>query len=152
MPKQETETKKTKSTDEANPLEGVAAKTMVDVESRTLPALVLEQCKLYVQSDTGGLPMAFVSWARLSDEAEAKYMATQRISPSDWKSGDNLWLIDIVTPYGNQESIFRELYNDLLKGEDIYFLFPKNGNDLKKTTLNELIESKDARDEAEKKE
>ena len=124
--------------------------SMVDVESRTLPALVLEQCKLYVQSDTGGLPMGFVSWARLSDEAEIKYMTTQRISPSDWKSGDNLWLIDIVTPYGNQEAIFRDLYNGLLKDEEIYFLFPKNGKDLKKTTLNELIENKDAHDAAEK--
>lgn len=113
--------------------------TFGDVEARILAPLMIKQCKLYVQSNSGGLPTGFISWARLSEEVEQKYIHTQRLSPSDWKSGDRLWMIDVLAPFGGQEAIFREACDSLLKGEEIHLLFPTGDNSFKKTTVNELI-------------
>ena len=53
-----------------------------------------------------GLPMCFATWAFLDDKAEARIRDNiKKLAPADWKSGDpakdgNLWLIDIVAPFG----------------------------------------------------
>jgi cytolysin-activating lysine-acyltransferase len=93
------------------------------------------------------LPVAFVSWARLSEEAEKKFITTQKLSPADWKSGDRLWLVDVVTPFGNQDRIFKELYQSIFKGEEIHMLFPREGGVTQKITINELLKAKESRKE-----
>ena len=41
-----------------------------ELEWRVLPALVVDQAKLYLRDDA---PLAYVSWARLSDAATERY-------------------------------------------------------------------------------
>lgn len=110
-----------------------------DIEPRILPPLLLKQCKLYIQGNMGSLPMGFVSWARLSEEAELKYIHTQKLRPEDWKSGDRVWVIDMLAPFGNQENIFKELHSSLLKDEEIHLMFPDGDKGMKKTTINEIL-------------
>ena len=110
-----------------------------DIEPRILPPLLLKQCKLYVQGNMGSLPMGFVSWARLSEEAEQKYIHTQKLRPADWNSGDRVWIIDVLAPFGNQDTIFKELYHTLLKDEEIHLLFPDGKKGLKKKTVSEIL-------------
>lgn len=49
-------------------------------------------------------------WALLSDEAEARLRAQAdagmgaRLKPDDWKSGDNLWLVDLVIVDSNERA------------------------------------------------
>ena len=38
----------------------------------------------------------FVNWAYLSKEVEKSYIKTSKIYKNEWKSGDYLWLYDIV--------------------------------------------------------
>lgn len=115
---------------------------MQDIEHRLIPPLSLEQCKLYVQSEAGGLPVAFVSWAMLNEETEKKYLNTQKLGPQDWRSGDKAWLIDFVTPWGGQDSIFMELKEDLLAGHEIHLLMPDGDKQFNTTTINELLQMK----------
>ncbi len=117
---------------------------MQDLEHRVIPALSLEQCKLYLQAKAGGLPTAFVSWARLSEEAEQKYINTQKLAPQDWKSGDRVWLIDVVAPWGGQDAIFKEIKEELLSDEDVHLLLPAGTSAFTKTTINELLKIKSA--------
>ncbi|MFW2439264.1 MAG: toxin-activating lysine-acyltransferase [Arenicellales bacterium] len=112
-----------------------------DMESRVLPALVLDQCKVYLQTSGGSLPIAYVSWAYLSPDAEERFLATQRIAPSDWKSGENLWLIDVLAPFGGEQAILKELFNDELKNREVFLLYPSSGGGLQKKSLSELIGS-----------
>lgn len=112
-----------------------------DMESRVLPPIILEQCKLYLQTSGGSLPIAYVSWAYLSPEVEEKYLATQRIAPSDWKSGENLWLIDVLAPFGGEQAILKELFHDELKDREVYLLYPSPQGGLQKKSLSELIAS-----------
>lgn len=116
--------------------------SMIDLESRVLPALTAEQCKLYLQSKAGGLPMAFVSWAYLDEEAEKKYLNTHRLAPHDWKSGSKLWLIDVIAPWGGQDQIFKEIHQELLKDQEVHLLMPSGDSSFSAVTIDELLRMK----------
>ena len=45
------------------------------------------------------IPRALITWARFGPEAEKRHVAGERLSPQDWRSGDHLWLIDLIAPY-----------------------------------------------------
>lgn len=110
-----------------------------DMESRVLPPVILDQCKLHLQSSGGSLPVAYISWAYLSDEAEEKFIATQRIAPNDWKSGENIWLIDVLAPFGGEQAILKELLNDVLNNREVSMLYPSLEGGLEKRTLSDLM-------------
>lgn len=76
-------------------------------EKYVFPALV---CKQYtVVKDAHGNPLAYASWANLDLAAEAKYLLDPNsLDASDWKSGDRMWFIDWVSPFGR--SVTTELF------------------------------------------
>ena len=58
-----------------------------------LPSINLNQYKIF--KDEKGI-YGFVNWAYLSKEVEKSYIKTSKIYKNEWKSGDYLWLYDIV--------------------------------------------------------
>ena len=58
-----------------------------------LPSLKLNQYKLFEDKD--GV-FGFVNWAYLNNDIEKEYIKNSKIYKSEWKSGVNLWLYDIV--------------------------------------------------------
>ena len=49
--------------------------------------------------------VGYCSWAWLTNESEKRYMENSNsLAPDDWKTGDNLWLIDVVAPYGSNHA------------------------------------------------
>ena len=67
------------------------------------PPIILDQCKLYTRDE---IPWAFCTWAFVSDEVDTRLRASiPRIAPHEWKSGTHAWLIDVVTPFGDRDSI-----------------------------------------------
>ena len=58
-----------------------------------LPSINLNQYKVF--KDEQGI-FGFVNWAYLSKEIENSYIETSTIYKNEWKSGDYLWLYDIV--------------------------------------------------------
>ena len=58
-----------------------------------LPSINLNQYKVF--KDEQGI-FGFVNWAYLSKEIEKSYIQTSTIYKNEWKSGDYLWLYDIV--------------------------------------------------------
>ena len=109
-----------------------------DIEHHLMPALTKDQYKLYLHSETGGLPMAFISWAYLSDEAEQIYLETQKIAPKDWDSGDNLWLIDAVSPFSESNALFQQAYQELFQDRQVNVLFPDENGVMQKSSLMEI--------------
>ena len=69
-----------------------------ELEWRLLPALLAGQClvafsKIDVASGSI-IPSALVLWARVSDAADKLLDAgVMKLSPADWTSGENIWLI-----------------------------------------------------------
>lgn len=47
-----------------------------------------------------GVPRAAMTWAFLSPEAEARIARGEPLAPRDWRSGPQMWVVDIFAPYG----------------------------------------------------
>jgi cytolysin-activating lysine-acyltransferase len=120
-----------------------------DLEWRVLPPIVLEQNKHILDSKVGGLPTAYVSWAFLSKEAEHTYHTTHRLRPNDWRSGDSLWLVDFVTPFGGAGMLMEELYCQIHRDFEINLMYPLDGGEPVATTLSEVLRRQSSRDMAD---
>lgn len=97
-----------------------------ELEWRVMPPLVLDQAKLYVRDEA---PIAYVSWARLSDAAAARHQqAPHHLASGDWQSGSQNWLIDLCTPFGGGSDIITELRQTVFKGQTLHqFSLGANG-------------------------
>jgi cytolysin-activating lysine-acyltransferase len=86
-----------------------------DLEWMMMPALALEQYRVFRGDKT---PVGVALWAYLSDEAEKKLDAgAGRLRPNEWKSGDNLWLVDLIAPFATPDNKQVEaMLADLIKG------------------------------------
>jgi cytolysin-activating lysine-acyltransferase len=74
-----------------------------------LPAIQLGQYVLVMEIDDAGAkrPIAYLGWANLSAEAEVQYVISPitSLTREDWNSGDRMWLIDFVAPFGNASKL-----------------------------------------------
>lgn len=58
--------------------------------------ILLGQYKVFRFDD---VPRGVITWARMSPEAEGRYVRGEPFQTGDWQSGDRLWLIDLIAPY-----------------------------------------------------
>lgn len=108
-----------------------------DLEWAVMPPLLVEQFRVFRFGRLPGLdnvppgdflpgftregleqmPLGVAFWGELSDAAEAKVERGERLTASDWKSGDRLWLLELISPFANAENKLSELMlADLLSG------------------------------------
>lgn len=80
-----------------------------------LPALLNKQYRVYSRN---GKPVAYVSWAWLSQEKETAYALNPRcLQPVDWKSGSRLWIVDLVSPFGATKEVIQDLRRNIFRDE-----------------------------------
>lgn len=73
------------------------------LERRVLPAILLKQFRLYSK---GKQPIAFVSWATVSDEVRDKLASGKDgLDFPEWRCGDNLVIVECVSPFGPPDKI-----------------------------------------------
>lgn len=85
---------------------------IADLDWRLMPALVLDQCKLYHKQ---ALPWAFFTWARVNDAVHQRLLTrSAAIAPHEWNSGTHLWLIDVVMPFQADEALLKEVVKQIL--------------------------------------
>ena len=60
------------------------------------PPIDLKQAKIFYYE---GVPRAACTWAHLDDAAERQLLLGQPLTPAQWRSGPNLWLMEIIAPY-----------------------------------------------------
>jgi hemolysin-activating ACP:hemolysin acyltransferase len=59
-----------------------------------LPSIKLNQYKIIKENNN---VVAFANWAYLDNNSEKEYKQTGDFSDESWKSGDNPWVIDVVS-------------------------------------------------------
>ncbi|RED13904.1 toxin-activating lysine-acyltransferase [Pontivivens insulae] len=92
------------------------------------PALKARQYRIYHKR---GKPIGFVTWARLSAKVEEAYVRNPgSLTPDNWKSGERIWLIDFVAPFGDAKQISRDLRNTVFPDDVGRFLRAKPGSNL----------------------
>ncbi len=85
--------------------------TIGDLEWMVMPAILLEQFRVFHGPKH---LLGFALWAYMAEEAESRFKAQvesgrgARLRPDDWKSGDRLWLIELVAPFATPENKLRD--------------------------------------------
>lgn len=93
-----------------------------ELEWRVMPALLRDQAKLYLKDEA---PIAFVSWAKISEEVAQRYQsAPHQLAMSDWASGEQIWLIDVFTPFGGAHEVLKDLREKVFAGQVVHQLIP----------------------------
>jgi len=103
---------------------------IADMEWLVAPAIMLKQFRIWHQE---GTPVAYASWAFLSEEAEQRLLSgVRKLSPGDWNSGDRAWLIDLVAPHGGGEGFLANLKQKVFADRELKTLRPDpDGNGAK---------------------
>lgn len=97
-----------------------------DVDWMLLPPVVLDQCRLYSKAD---LPFAFITWAFVDNKVDERLRSHHpKIAPHEWKSGENVWLIDVVTPFGKMEETVKDLHNLMFPDKTVNALIPESNS------------------------
>jgi cytolysin-activating lysine-acyltransferase len=75
----------------------------------TLPTTLLPALKhrQFILASEGEKPVFFLSWALFSEAAERRYLANLPacMPVEDWASGDRMWILDWVAPFGHTRSL-----------------------------------------------
>jgi cytolysin-activating lysine-acyltransferase len=88
-----------------------------DLEWLVMTPMLLQQFRLFYDKQK---PVGVVFWATVSEEVEARLAAgTNRMRPQDWKSGDRLWVVEAITPFGGAEEMVKDLKAKVFPGREI---------------------------------
>lgn len=100
-----------------------------ELEWRVMPPLILDQAKLFLRDNA---PVAYVSWALLSAEVAVRYQeGPHQLTSADWRSGDQIWLIDLCAPFGGAQEVMKDLRESAFAGRDIHQLSLGEGGQIK---------------------
>ena len=72
-----------------------------------MPSMTLKQC---MRINDGDELVGFANWAYLHDLVEKRFKETGKIKQTEWKSGRNAWLIEVVSIRKTRE-LTKKLYN-----------------------------------------
>lgn len=78
------------------------------LSSLLLPAIKQRQ---FLLASAVGRPVFYLSWAHLSKDAEQRYLQRHptQMPIEDWNSGNRMWLLDWVAPFGHTRAMSRIL-------------------------------------------
>lgn len=63
------------------------------------------------------MPLGVAIWAKLSAEAEGRLEKGEKLTAEDWKSGDRVWLVEMISPFATPENKLSEaMLLDLMQG------------------------------------
>lgn len=63
------------------------------------------------------LPLGVAVWAKLSEAAEAKLEKGERLTHEEWRSGERVWLVEMISPFATKENKISEaMLLDLMQG------------------------------------
>lgn len=81
----------------------------IDISRYICTPIMTGRAMSYFDDEEGTL-QGFLTWAFLDKQAEDDYLAKSRsLDWEDWKRKDgNIWIIDLIAPYGNVRKIARE--------------------------------------------
>lgn len=91
-----------------------------DLEWLAMTPMLLQQFRLFYDKDK---PVGVLFWGTVSQEVEARLAAgTSRMRPQDWKSGDRLWVVEVIAPFGGADEMVKDLKAKVFAGREMKVL------------------------------
>ena len=102
-----------------------------NVPMHTLSTLLLPAIKhgKFILVSERGQPVFYMSWAELDEEAEARYLSQspEQMRQSDWDSGQRLWILDWIAPFGHTRLMRQLVGSRLLPNRSFRALYHRGG-------------------------
>lgn len=87
-----------------------------DIADIILPAINLNQFRIY--RDSKKQPIAFITWGKLSTAVEQRYLGGDAVlSEQDLASGEHLYFMDFIAPYGHAKRVVRDLRTNVFPND-----------------------------------
>lgn len=91
-----------------------------DLEWLAMTPILLQQFRLFYDKDK---PIGVAFWATVNEEVEERLkVGTTRLRPQDWKSGDRLWVVEVIAPFGGAEEMVKDLKAKVFAERELNFL------------------------------
>lgn len=63
------------------------------------------------------MPLGVAVWAKVSESVEQKLERGEHLTLDEWKSGDRVWLVELISPFANTgNKLLEVMLMDLIKG------------------------------------
>ncbi len=91
---------------------------ILDLDWLILPPIALGQCRLWRQQ---GVPVGFASWAYVTTEVSQRIQSEMnagrvpKLAPQEWRCGEQVFLMDMVAPFGGAEKFLEDLNSSVFK-------------------------------------
>lgn len=116
---------------------------MSEIASRVVPAVLSGQLLVVeaTSKDSGAhAPIAYVIWARVSDEVDQRLRAAPSaqlaLTAEEWTSGDHIWIVDMAGDHDVLLQALEKLLTTRFKAEPVTALLPDATGQLRPADLN----------------
>ncbi len=83
---------------------------LYEVEQFVFPAIKHQRYRIYKRN---GIPIGYVGIARMAKEIEDAWLGGKyTLQPDDWVSGDRLWILQFVVPFGDTLAVRKKLWRE----------------------------------------
>jgi cytolysin-activating lysine-acyltransferase len=93
-----------------------------DLEWLVMPPVLLQQYRLFYGPDR---PIGALFWGFVDDACEDRLKSgggNARLRAQDWKAGENLWIVDILAPFGGADEMIKDLKLQVFPNQEIRML------------------------------
>jgi cytolysin-activating lysine-acyltransferase len=91
-----------------------------DLEWFVMTSVLPQQFRPFYAKDR---PVGVVLWGYVSQGVEQRLSkGVAKLRPQDWKSGDRLWVVEVISPFGGAEEMVRDLQEKVFPGRDVKLL------------------------------
>jgi cytolysin-activating lysine-acyltransferase len=100
-----------------------------DLEWLVMPPILLKHFRIFYDTGTPaeagkpaveGKPIGVVLWASVNDIVSARLAeGGGRMAPQDWTSGDMLWIVEVIAPFGGHDAMVADLKERVFPGREI---------------------------------
>jgi cytolysin-activating lysine-acyltransferase len=88
-----------------------------DLEWFVMTPVILQQFRMFYDKDK---PIGVVLWASVDAEVSARLAeGGGKMRPQDWKSGNELWAVEVIAPFGGAEAMLKDLKDKVFPGREI---------------------------------
>ncbi len=108
-----------------------------DLEWLAMPPLLHRQFRIFPGKDQ---PLGVALWATVSDDVATRLSSGQtRLAPADWKSGENIWLVELIAPFGHQDKMLADLQQTVFAGKQVSMHMTGQDGKRTVTTLDQVL-------------
>jgi ATP-binding cassette subfamily B protein RaxB len=88
-----------------------------DLERRIMPALLANQVRVFL---FGLQPIGLIAWASVTLDVSARLRAGEAVREHEWTAGSELWIVEIIAPFGGAEAMIEKVRNEALRGRTVH--------------------------------